>query len=599
MSGVSQTSLFAFAMLLLCACGGGSQGVTLTPMPTQNPSLGAQLLPASNGVASGAISSGATLALVGALSGSGDRSDAAAMRIFATTTIEVGSGLSAQPTSQLRQPQMLHPTSEPSRGLRTEAPASDDRPLKALLQRSRLPRGPQSSLRRPSESTIPPVLNVGSTVANIWVRNFELGGSAASNILVPATLEAQTAHGNIWIDNTLLSGPNASHSFSGGAAAQSAAIVGQDFEISYTSDTTHFASPDYPPNAPGLQLDAKTCDATGQPTGQVPQILPDPADRRINVMLSNSASGVLGDGVGGYFSPLNYASQSVLNCFIPMGTTVKSNEAPMIFVLWNESLGAGTELNDDLIGATAHELQHLINFVNHSLLPAAASDPNFSSDETSTNNEGLSTLAQDFAIHAKYPSVDFDAVDALSLVEDYLAAPGNVSVTGFIGLTPGSGKPATSCRGCYGGVYLFQRYLYDRFGGDRFTRAMETSGQVGFANLAASCACHETAAQLLQEFFVAMAADSIGVTPSNVAYQFGSLNLKGTYPSPIVEQPRITLRGLNAFVVPNGGTAVASAPLGGAAFFSVTPPGGVSVPIRLKDANPAAGFSLTGALVQR
>ena len=495
---------------------------------------------------------------------------------------------------------MLRSTSVPSSSRRLELHAVDDSAVGALLRRFRITTPTlESTLRRPAESTIPPVLTAGSTVANIWVRKFPIGGGPATNALVPMTFETQSAHGNIWIDNSLLAGPNASQSFGSGTVAQSTATIGQDFEIGYASDTAHFASPDYAPNAPGVGVQSQTCDESGRPVGQSTTYIAEPADHRINVAVLSSVSDALGDGVGGYFTDVNYGPQAVLNCLIPMGMNFKSNEAPMIYVVWTDSVGAVTELTDDQITATAHELQHLINFVNHTLLPPGAGNPGFVSNETSTNNEGLAVLAQDLAIHAKYPSVAFDTFDGLSLAANYLASPQNFSITGFIGIDPGASGPMPSCRGCYGGAYLFARYLYDRFGGDAYAHAMETSGLTGFANLAASCACHETAQQLLQDFLVAMAANSIGLTPPDAAYQLGTLNVHGKYPSPIAEQPGRQLLGLNAIVVPDGGVATANAPLGGAAFFSVHASGGVRVPIKIKDENPGAGFGLTGALVQR
>lgn len=145
-------------------------------------------------------------------------------------------------------------------------------------------------------------------------------------------------------------------------------------------------------------------------------------------------------------------------------------------------------------------------------------------------------LAQDLAIPAMFPTLSHDAADALHHASAYLANPGNYSVSGFIGSDPvGSfGSTSTSQRyncggGCYGSAFLFQRYMRDRFGGDNYTRGMETGSAVGYANLQNNRACSETGTQLLEDFAMAMGTNTLGVRSTDPRFSFGSLNLLGTY----------------------------------------------------------------------
>jgi hypothetical protein len=369
--------------------------------------------------------------------------------------------------------------------------------------------------------------------------------------------------------------------------------IGADFENAYASDTTHFAFPDYSSNAPGLQPQYKTCSSSGASQGSARGYINEPADRRINVLIVNSQN--LG-GLGGYFSGANYMPQSTLNCL----SGYKTNEAPFIFVGWFERNGAMYELQEDLVRSTAHELQHLINFVNHAILAGAASSPSYNGNETAFINEGLSMLAQDLAIDRMYGArgVHFDVDDALSRANIYLSNPGNFSISGFGGIDPGSWGGGSSAQfncggGCYGGAYLFERYLRDRFGGDAYTHGVETSGATGAQNL--QSVTGSAAGTLLDDFALAMAADTIGITPNDARFAFGSLNLTGTYADQFGGST--TLGGV--YATPFSGTSMSvSAPIGGFAFVSVpsVPSGGM--PVQVTDRASVSGFGMAAGLAQ-
>ncbi len=373
--------------------------------------------------------------------------------------------------------------------------------------------------------------------------------------------------------------------------------IAADFENAYASDTAHFASPDYPPDAPGMQGRYSACATGGGSQGTTQAYISEPADRRIDVMIVNGSN--LG-GMGGYFSAANLMQQSALNCLNGSGTTYESNEAPFIFVGWFASSGSTYELQEDLVRSTAHELQHLINFVNHGILAPGASSTSFNGNETTYVNEGLSMLAQDLAVARMYSSqgVQFDVDDALGRANVYLAAPQNYSLSAFTGIDPsswgGNGNPQYNCgAGCYGGAYLFERYLRDRFGGDSYTHAMETSGMTGTDNL--QNATGETAASLFGDFALAMAADSLQVSSADPRFRFGSLGLSGTYGDQFGAVH--TLGGL--FAQPISGTSVnVSAPVGGFAFVSVPNVPASGSPVQISDRASAPGFALEGGLAQ-
>lgn len=573
-----------------------------TATPTAAPS--AQVIAASNNVVRGSTIAGATSAIIVALSGAGDQTSAGHAGTFATTSLSAGTGTQAQSvgrisaSSRTRSVKPLVPV---------EARPADDREVHELL--SRLPRAfgahPDLARVRRNTSTIPSNPVVGSA-ASIWVGIAALGSSGTTYQQVPATLEAQSAHGNIWIDNSLISGAASSSSFNSGNAQTTAGTIATDFENAYASNTTHFGTPDYPPTAPARQVSYNACDAAGNQLGTtVSQIITEPADGRINVTVLNSAN--LGNGVGGYFSAVNYIPQAAWNCSnsAASASPIYSNEAPMIFVGWFNSAGATYELGEDMVRGTAHEFQHLINFVNHSILPAAASSNTFNGSEDSFINEGLSMLAQDLAIDNLYGSnYPFDSLDALNHASAYLSNPQNYSVSGFIGIDPanfgGDGvTPHYNCGGgCYGSAYLFQRYMHDRFSGDVYTHGMETSGISGFANLVANCAsCGETGTQLLQDFAIAMAVNTEGMTAPTQAYSFGTLNLiHGAYPSPLAGFTAPSLGGAGVMTLGPNATGTGTVPLGGFGFMALTTPGGQT--FSLTDTTPAQGYILSGGLVQ-
>lgn len=572
--------LFAGA-LAACGGGGGSTGgaIPATPssgnvsvVPTVSADANVQLLPASSGTISGTIRAGAHRAIVAVMSGAGDLGSSTSTA-FAQDALALDTAAAPATQSAMRAPA----AAVASLAAPVEAFPADDARAQSLLRRLTPANGlPAARSMQSITSTA-----TGGT-ASIWVEKNALGSASGTYEQVPATLELQTAHGNIWIDSSLLSGSTAAAAFAPSSLAATIAAIGDDFENAYASDTAHFAGADYAANSPGLTPSYKACNGDGSAAGSTKAYI-DP-QARINVMVVNPSA--FGSGMGGYFSAVNYMPQAALNC---IATSYRSNEAPFIYVGWFDRNGSTYELKEDLVRGTAHELQHLINFVNHSLLGSAGTY------EETFLNEGLSMLAQDFAVQRKY-GVQFDSADALRRAQSYLAAPQNYSVSGFTGIDPGSASAQYNCGGgCYGSAYLFQRYLYDRLGGDAYAHAMETSGLAGAANLGRA-ASGEPFAQLIDDFGLALAAGSAGVTPKDARYAFGTLGLTATYPDQI--GGRTSLGGVAS--LPMSGSALqVQAPLGGFAFVNFGSVAAAGQSFTITDRATVGGFAPVGGLVQQ
>ncbi len=140
-------------------------------------------------------------------------------------------------------------------------------------------------------------------------------------------------------------------------------------------------------------------------------------------------------------------------------------------------------------------------------------------------NEGMSMLAQDFAVARLFPGVAHDARDALVRARQYAQAPQNYSLPAFAGIDSGT-TPKNNCSGCYGLEYLFQRYLYDRFGGDTYLKAM-LGVQTGYTGLQQATGIAD-AKMLMSDFAIALAASGT-VATSDPRFTFTSLNLTTAY----------------------------------------------------------------------
>jgi hypothetical protein len=333
-----------------------------------------------------------------------------------------------------------------------------------------------------------------------WVHSGAISGGQVSYTSVGATLVASGTHGDVYAMNSLVSAGI-------GAGGSIAAAIAADFDTAYVSDTTHFASDTYPDSAVSAYGAASYCNSSGSANGESGARFVSAA-RPVVLVLDASA---LGSGVGGYYNPLDLMPDAEVQCSAAARAVgAHSNERPMIYVSWAGDFSSDNvayETQEDLVRCTAHEFQHLINFVQHGIIGGGSEDAYI--------NEGLALLAQDLAISAMFPALHNDVLDALRHANMYLAAPQNFSLVGFSGIDPaelgGNGTtPTYNCSGCYGAAYLFQRYLYDRFGGDSYLHAEEVGSAGGLAHIASVTGRSTTG--VLEDFGLALAANGAGST---------------------------------------------------------------------------------------
>jgi Tectonin domain len=413
---------------------------------------------------------------------------------------------------------------------------------------------------------------------SFWTSIFAIGSNSSTDVQVPATLQAVANNGYVWVDNTL------------NLDAATAAKLAADLDNAYASDTAHYGPTQFTANAVGITNHAnwESCDSTGTmiPGPGVARYVV-PPDAKINVLVLNTAN--LGSGVGGYFTTTNYYYQTAWNCLIGQSdgnggtytaTTIPhSNEAPLIYIGWQTKNSTDFETDEDAVRGTAHELQHLINFVNHVALNDGAVEKRWI-------NEGMSMLAQDFAVNRKFSSLPHDSWDALYRASQYTSAPQNFSLTSFTGIDPNKSTLAYNCSGCYGASYLFQRYLYDRFGGDAFLRSMLGSTTSYTALQSATGVDPHT---LISDFAIALAASGSNAT-TDPRFGIPSLNLLTAYPdqfgtSQVVGSPAIS--GLPSSAAPY---------VGSFSYYSV---GANALNQNLSGKDMGGGFGLQIGVVQR
>jgi hypothetical protein len=540
-----------------------SQIVTI-PSALAAPAVG-YLGPASNGSLAGILNNVSSDVLLVGISEA--QPSGGPGTLVPTANVSIGYG--ATVLSAHRAPRAVNPAYD-VRGVverAVEGPAD----YAALTHGLRHVSSPATSVRR--------TRSIGTTVGStnlFWTFTGAIGAGASAYAQRSATLKVVTDHGYIWIDDTLTT-----------LSSADAASIGADFENAYASDTAHFGTATYTTSSPGMTGSNPACDLHGAAIGKttVPNFIV-PTDNKTHVFVVDIVG--LGTGVGGYFSSANYFYQSALNCLIgQMGITAqtlpRSNELPMFVVGYSKTFPSSFELGEDLVRGTSHELQHDINFVNHAIIAGGTSS------EDVWLNEGLSMLAQDFAVNRMFPLVPVDILDAAGRGHVYLRAPQNYSLTAFTSVDPTNpDNQSYNCSGCYGEEYLFQRYLYDRFGGDAYLRKM-LGATTGIANL--QQATGTDPAQTIADFAVAIAASGTGAT-TDPRFSFTGINLRGTYTDQF-GQGGYAFTGPATVPIASGITAY---PLG-AFFYLEDHAAALGKTVSAKDASGA--FQLKAGVVQR
>jgi hypothetical protein len=446
-----------------------------------------------------------------------------------------------------------------------DGPSNSDllRPVLATLERTGT--SATSGARRGVQS-LP--TSVGSQ-AQIWVQNFQPGVAGTTFEQVPATLAIQTAHASIWVQNTLDLLTNAS----------ALGTIASNIENAMASDNAHFGASTWDASAASLGTQYATCDANGNRNGGSSPEFIVPSDPHVNFVYVDPSE----ISVGGYMDADSLMPEEIIRCTQASNGTYHSNQAPMIVLAYyGDSHGMSYVLDEDSIVHPAHEYQHLINIVHHAILQ---SKPQY---EDALLNEGLSMMAQDFAIAAATNGAEPLDGENLYRSSTYLNATQNYSVAGFAGVQS-SGGTLFNCPICYGPAWLFERYLYDRFGGDAYLHAMEAGSSTSWGELASVTGA--SSQQMLQDFAVALGSSntSAAVAP----YQFASVNLHKTYTDQLGNV--YPLSGPTPLATLASGTSQSYNVLLGAYVYFALPGSASSASASLNEA--ANNFDLDGAVI--
>jgi hypothetical protein len=348
---------------------------------------------------------------------------------------------------------------------------------------------------------------------------------------VPATLQYVSAHGYVWVDNGL----DASYNL--GTADWQA--TGNAFDADYARETVAFGPAFFNANGHYTQ-----CDTTGaqlpQNQYQAPVDLSG-TDPHISILVTKALEST---GEGGYFFSLDLVNDQEYNC-ATKAPHPPSNALPM-FVIGADKYqtGSGTVADEsywrttDMPRSLPHEFQHYLHAISKIYIPNLVNNVAGSFDDAFVD-EGDAMLAQDLV---KGTGQD---VNALESGFEYLFNPANYSLTSFTGYDADpldtSSNPVFgffhSTVGNYGAAYLFQRYLYDRFGGDaamhrQYASLTSTSSGANVNPVVAEAGNGETFAQLYADFAAALAARNVASTDPRFTFS-SNVTLVGTKQIPI------------------------------------------------------------------
>jgi len=535
--------------------GGGGGGATPTPVPTATPgAAGISLLTPSAGnvlVAGVSASAADELAIAQVATTPGAPSAGGSLAQYAATlneTAGVSSSSAARDAASARSAQLRQRIIEARQAARADALRERTFPVDAQRALMRgitaLPgRAVQSAGRttKAAPGTVGQQRQFKILTSNIGNSGGCSGGTTAGgyqcNTTITATLMAVGAHGNIWVDNASL---NTAGEFTiPGEFTQVAA----DFDHYYAVETAAFA-PAFYPGTPAVTFSYDSahgknqCDAGGNDIGSANRKSTDISGSNgtsIDVVITDALAGT---GEGGYYYGNNEIPQELWNC-VPGTNRPVSNNTSMFVIGGNNYPAAPPQLlqfnesfwlNTDMPRGMSHELQHLLH--NHWKVLRPEVTGGTATFDDSFVDEGMSMLAEDLATDPA-PGQHLDTPKYTFV---FLLEPSLFSLTAFAGYQPNPTSTAqnppygwyTNTIGSYGQAYLFQRYLYDRFGsGEIQSIYNSTQTSVG----AVSAAANEPFAQLFREFALAVSAQntSVAVAP----YQFSSaVTLRGNVDVP-------------------------------------------------------------------
>ena len=348
---------------------------------------------------------------------------------------------------------------------------------------------------------------------------------------VPATLQYVSAHGYVWVDNAI----DASYNL--GAADWQA--TGTAFDTDYARETVAFGPAFFNATRQYQQCDTSGTPFSSQAQYQAPVDLSG-TDPHISILVTKALENT---GEGGYFFSLDLVNDQEYNC--AKAPHAPSNALPM-FVIGADKyqISSGTTADEsywrtvDMPRSLPHEFQHYLHAISKIYIPNLVNGVNGSFDDAFVD-EGDAMLAQDLV---KGTGQD---VNALVSGFEYLFNPANFSLTAFTGYDADpldtSTNPAygffRSTVGNYGAAYLFQRYLYDRFGGDaamhrQYASMTSPASGANVNPVVAEAGNGETFAQLYADFAAALAARNVASTDPRFTFS-SNVTLVGTKQIPI------------------------------------------------------------------
>jgi len=527
------------ATAVLAACGGGGGGggstggappVNATPTPPPGPTAVTLLAPTGSTIVAGIRASSADAVAIAqaATTPTQPPSGGALTQYSATVSDTPGTTSSSVARSaELRQRIIESHQADSIDRIRekTFSPATLRAQMRGVTAHA--VRDPQSiRSTRAAAGTVGQQRQFKILTSNIGNSGGCTSGSSSSFTCfatITATLKAVGAHGNIWVDNVSLNTPG---EFTNVPAEF--VTIAQQFDSYYNTETVAFAPAFYPGLAPVIFSNGKQgktqCDINGNDLGSgnyKPTNLSGSNGTSIDVVITDALAGT---GEGGYYYSGDELPQELFNCDPPSPNRSVSNNTSMFVITSNNYPVVGTApqfnesywLNTDVPRSMSHELQHLLHAHWKAFKPAISGGSAIFDD--TFVDEGMSMLAEDLAadgVHIDTPRFSFS----------FLLEPSLFSLTSFTGFQPnptstGNNPPYgwySNTAGSYGQAYLFQRYLYDRFGAGEITSIYNSTAS---SVTAVSAAAGESFPQLYREFAAAIAAQS--TTAAAAPYAFSS-----------------------------------------------------------------------------
>ena len=454
------------AAVALAACGaGGPPALTYVSLPPAPPgSLGVNQLGASGtiGFLSGIVPSAATAATVGLVSVDFPADSSAGATIIINTKAGAASSVARVANAAQR--------TVTSNG------------------RGRTTFGPSATVR--AAGGPPPVgtqqtFFIGSTASR--------GGPAVSYASYPFTLVSTSTHTAVWVHDASL----ATFSPASGTFAD-------DAEIAYASDTALIGAATYTDGAAGRSASVPYCDGAGNPAGSGPRFAA--PFTYVNVLVIDANT--IGRTAGAEFLPDDTYAQGFLNCAAG-SLRRQSNEGGFVVA----SLAPSVNVHYEIRQVVAHQLTHLIQFVNQAIVLGRANQP------PAAIQEGLAELARDASLGAT------DIANVAEKTAPFLRRPQDYSVLGMTG-AQGFDSP-----GNYGAAYLLMRYIADRHGYGFVKNDIQndplTGAKASYDALAAA-AGEASFDGLFRDFAATLAASEVGYA-APPPYAFTSFQFGHTY----------------------------------------------------------------------